>query len=108
MIFSRWNPHAGGYDYFDSPGGEALNDDLAVPSLPPATKLGVPSTSCGRPIPAGASHVGSGELAVGLVATPSDGSSALGDLFDGIPTWGWALGGAAAGSLITYLLTRRR
>jgi hypothetical protein len=71
ITYSRWEPSGGYYDYFEADERPGINDDLPVPSLPPATEIGVPSTECGRPLPAGAVHVGAGEWAVGLMAFPA-------------------------------------
>lgn len=68
MIYSEWKPDTGGYDYYETTGTQNINDDLPTPDLPAATKIGVPSIEAGRPIPAGARLVGSGDVAVGLVA----------------------------------------
>ena len=69
MIFSRWRPDTGGYDYLDSPSTRyGLGDDLPVPRLTNTTNLGVASTDIGRPIPSDAKLVGSGPLARGMVA----------------------------------------
>ncbi len=69
MIFSRWRPDTGGYDYFDSPSTRyGLGDDLPVPRLTNTTELGVASTDIGRPIPGDAVLVGSGPIARGMVA----------------------------------------
>jgi hypothetical protein len=72
MIFSRWRPDTGGYDYFDSPSTRfGLGDDLPVPRLSNTTELGVASTDVGRPLPADAVHVGSGPIARGMIAPMS-------------------------------------
>lgn len=69
MIFSRWRPDTGGYDYLDSPSTRfGLGDDLPVPRLPKTSPLGTASTDIGRPIPDDAKVVGSGPLARGMVA----------------------------------------
>ena len=69
MIFSRWRPDTGGYDYFDSPSTRyGLGDDLPVPRLSNTTELGVASTNIGRAIPGDAQLIGSGPLARGMVA----------------------------------------
>lgn len=69
MIFSRWRPDTGGYDYFDSPSTRyGLGDDLPVPKLAKTSKLGVASTDIGRAIPVDGKLVGSGPLARGMVA----------------------------------------
>lgn len=72
MIFSRWKPDTGGYDYFDSPSTRyGLGDDLPVPRFPTIRALGMDigcSTDIGRPLPLDAQPMGSGELARGMVA----------------------------------------
>lgn len=67
MIYSRWRPDTGGYDYFQTSDRWGLGDDLPTPRLR-AGKLGVASTSAGRPIPRGARRIGSGPLAKGVIA----------------------------------------
>jgi len=102
LIYSRWRPDDGGYDYFVTSDAPNINDDLPSPALPVATKIGVPSIEAGRLIPQGASPAGHGELAVGVVA-PVDPSrivrrvrSLAGiDVFS-TPVMPWILGGAAA------------
>jgi len=84
MIYSKWRPAHGGYDYyqgndFDIP----LANDLPTPVLPSGTDIGVASIDSGRPIPSGAKRVGSGELAKGLIA-PAE-RSALQGLTTTIP-----------------------
>lgn len=71
MIYSRWRPDFGGYDYFEAGPEYNLNDDLPTPELDVIGDVGAPSVEAGRPIPAGARYVGEGDLAVGLVA-PTD------------------------------------
>jgi hypothetical protein len=69
MIFSRWRPDTGGYDYFDSPSTRyGLGDDLPVPRLPATSPLGVASTDIGRAIPVDGKLIGSGPIARGMVA----------------------------------------
>lgn len=69
MIYSKWKPSVGGYDYFDVPSMQfGLGDDLPTPKHVSETKLGIPSTEAGRAIPSGARRVGSGPLAKGLIA----------------------------------------
>lgn len=81
MIFSRWQPTTGGYDYYDSPSTRfGLGDDLPVPRFQTMKALGLTigcSTDIGRDLPAGATKVGSGPLARGMVA-PMDLSSIKG------------------------------
>lgn len=72
MIFSRWQPTTGGYDYYDSPSTRfGLGDDLPVPRFQTMNVLGLKigcSTDIGRPVPADAVKMGSGTLARGMVA----------------------------------------
>lgn len=69
MIFSRWRPDSGGYDYFDSPSTRyGLGNDLPVPRLSQPTALGACSTDIGRAIPSDAVAIGSGPIARGMVA----------------------------------------
>ncbi len=72
MIFSRWQPTTGGYDYYDSQSTRfGLGDDLPVPRFQTMKALGLSigcSTDIGRSLPAGATKVGSGPLARGMVA----------------------------------------
>jgi hypothetical protein len=66
VIYSRWDPSGGYYDYFEGDERPGINDDLPEPNLPRGTEIGVPSTDCGRPVPDGAAYLGSGEWAVGI------------------------------------------
>ncbi len=69
MIFSRWRPDTGGYDYLDSPSTRfGLGDDLPVPRLPRTSPLGTASTDIGRPVPDDAKVMGSGPIARGMIA----------------------------------------
>lgn len=82
MIFSRWQPDTGGYDYFDSPSTRiGLGDDLPVPSFKTMRALGLNigcSTDIGRPLPADATKVGSGPLPRGMVSPMNKISGVLG------------------------------
>ncbi len=72
MIYSRFRPDKGGYDYFESPERFGLGDDLPTPSLPGGTAIGVPSVTAGRvPPKAGLRAVGSGKEARGMIM-PTD------------------------------------
>ena len=69
MIYSRWRPDTGGYDYFESPGTRfGLGDDLPVPRLTRVSERGACSTDVGRAIPSDARPIGSGPIARGMVA----------------------------------------
>jgi len=106
IIWSRWDPSAGLYDYFETEDRPGINDDLPVPRLPAATELGVPSTEAGRALPSGAVHIGSGEFLVGLAATPAgvDKLSAVPSLSE---LDGWSLViGAVSGVFVGWVLWR--
>ena len=87
MIYSRWRPDTGGYDYFETAERYGLADDLPTPPLIGAGPIGISSLKCGRPIPPGARGVGSGRFAKGVIAPVSraglSGTGALG----AIPGW---------------------
>ena len=114
MIYSRWRPDTGGYDYLEAPGTQNINDDLPTPDLPAATKIGVPSIEAGRPIPAGAQIVGEGDVAVGLVA-PVDESriirrtrSLAGLDVTSSSAVLWFAAGAAGAALLWYVAKKKR
>lgn len=67
MIYSRWRPDRGGYDYFESAERAGLGDDMAVPDMPMGTSIGVASTDIGRSPGASVRAVGSGAEARGSV-----------------------------------------
>lgn len=68
MIYSRWQPDRGGYLVFEDDGRLGMGDDVPIPSLPPATRFGVPSVEAGRPVPSGAELVGESDKPHGMVA----------------------------------------
>lgn len=107
IVYSRWDPSGGYYDYFEADQSPGINDDLPIPNLPPATELGVPSTECGRPLPAGAVHVGSGLWAEGLMAVPA-GVEQLGQssTLAGASTSWLILGAGAVGLGVGMLISR--
>ncbi len=107
MIFSRWRPDTGGYDYFDSPSTRyGLGDDLPVPRLAQPSAIGVPSTDIGRALPADAKLIGSGPLPRGMIA-PMD-RSGLSGVVD-FSSAGVQLGIAvAAGVGLGYLIAKVR
>jgi hypothetical protein len=105
MVFSRWRPDRGGYDYFETGTKHGLGDDLPVPQLPAGTALGVASIEAGRALPAGAKHVGSGAQARGSVVPLSRaglGSVALGMLSS------TTVGALAVGLLVGWLAWGRK
>ena len=71
MIYSRWRPDTGGYDYFETAERYGLADDLPAPSIGGMSPIGISSLKCGRPIPTGARSVGSGRFAKGVIAPVS-------------------------------------
>mgnify|MGYP001579137166 CR=1 FL=1 len=95
MIYSRWRPDTGGYDYFESSERYALADDLPTPPLGGSSPIGVSSLKCGRPIPMGAAAAGSGRFAKGVIA-PLSRAGLSGDGIMGMPRWASYLGIGAA------------
>ncbi len=106
MIYSCFDQPSGLYRYFEVDEQIPLNGDLPVPKWPAKvkTKIGVPGTLAGRPLPKSAKYVGTGWTARGIVAS-CDAGAGLGDLFDTSmwPTWWPYAGGALAGALVFYL-----
>ena len=106
MIYSVHNPVSGAFEYFEAPPDVAINDDLPTPrwGRDVKTKLGVPSSMAGRPLPAGAQPRGSGPQPVGLMSSGQQGlwvgtkkgslPSGLG-LFDAGSRWPVMFAGAA-------------
>lgn len=98
MIYSRWRPDTGGYDYFETSERYGLSDDLPVPRLGGGSAIGVPSVDAGRQIPAGARFIGSGKFAKGVIAPVSRaGLSGTGDLASNAA---WVLAALAAAWLL--------
>lgn len=108
LTYSRWDPSSGHYDYFETQVRPGLNDDMPVPKMPKSTELGVPSVECGRPMPKGATHTGSGEIPIGFITPPAGVDRLAGDPVPNARTWmvvGTTLFLGAAGG---YLLGRWR
>lgn len=103
MIYSRWRPDSGGYDYFLSAERYGIGDDLPTPVLS-AGKMGVASTSSGRPIPPGSRYIGTGPLARGVIA-PMDTS---GLSMAGVTLSIGGFGMLAVGVLVGYWLGKRK
>lgn len=105
MIYSKWKPSTGGYDYFQAPDADIpLGDDLPIPSLPSSGPIGIASTDAGRPLPAGARLIGSGPQARGLI-TPLGVRGGLGALTEIVPGTYWAM---AAGVFLGWLVFTKR
>jgi len=85
MIYSRWRPAKGGYDYFEASGEIPLGNDLPIPKLSGGTAIGVPSINVGRDMPAGARFIGTGPLARGMVA-PTVSRMSLSGIVDSVPS----------------------
>lgn len=95
MIWSRWRPDRGGYDYFESADRYGLGDDLPTPRLSGGTEIGVPSTEIGRRAPSPMRRVGSGDTARGsLLPMSRAGLHGVGAIL-GLPSVWTALGAAA-------------
>lgn len=75
MIYSRWRPETGVYDYYEVSGGIPLGNDLPTPKVGGGTSIGVASVDIGRRMPMGARHVGSGSTPRGMVTSVSAASS---------------------------------
>lgn len=104
MIYSRWRPSKGGYDYFDAPDRDVpLGNDLPTPILPRGTDIGVASTDAGRPLPPGSKFAGSGAEAIGLIAPLR--TNALSGLTDMIPPTYLAM---AAGVFFGWLVFKKK
>lgn len=103
MIYSRWRPDVGGYDYFESAERRGLGDDLPVPALPEGTAIGVASTDIGRAPPSALRPVGSGPVARGSVL-PLSRAGLSGGPFTALSAAPWwvtaALAGVAAGVVV--------
>ena len=109
MMYSRWRPDVGGYDYFESASRVGLGDDLPVPRLSGGTEIGIASTDIGRPAPSGLQRVGSGPTARGSILPISrDGLSGLGGVMDAVPLWA-AVGVFGIGiAAVVWTMRKRR
>jgi hypothetical protein len=111
LVYSRWRPDIGGFEYFQTADQHNINDDLPTPELLPPTKIGVPSMEAGRSLPPGARKVGEGPLARGLIAPVDENrivrrTRSLAGVEDpGSMTWAIVLGAGAA--LAVWLVVRR-
>lgn len=69
MRFSVFNDALGLYDVFDDGVPKPINSDMPTPSLPREVNgIGVPAIQAGRPVGAGARHVGQSWHPVGSIS----------------------------------------
>lgn len=108
MIYSRWRPDKGGYDYFETSERYGLGDDLPVPTLTGGTGIGVPSVTAGRMPPAGALRlVGSGKYARGMIMpTSREGLEGAGAI--ALPSVWVMLGASAAAGIALGVFLKRK
>jgi len=109
VIYSCFNAHGGGYDYFDDGAGFPVNGDLPVPTLPaPAGTIGVPSIHAGRPLPANAKPAGKGLYARGILVECGLPGALSGDASGDTwpPAWKWAVAIGLAGAVIWAAQTK--
>ena len=95
MIYSVWQPDTGTYEYWSAPNRVGLGDDLPTPVLPTINGIAASSTLAGRPIPAGAVRVGSGQVPIGAIA-PMNRSGLSGTVGEVDPLVQWGLVAVAA------------
>ena len=75
MIYSKWRPSDGKYEYFEDSSQIGLGDDMPVPSVPMmGSPIGVASVVLGRKPTGGFRRVGEGEAAIGAVMPTVSGS----------------------------------
>jgi hypothetical protein len=108
VIYSRWRPDKGGYDYFESGERFGLGDDLPTPTLTGGTVIGVSSITAGRlPKNGSLTPAGSGAWAKGMIMpTSKDGLQGLG-VFSNFSTGAIAFMAAAVGFLVCHLWKER-
>lgn len=109
MIYSRWKPDTGGFDYFEASERYGMGDDLPVPKLSGGSSIGVTSIGAGRlPKKGELRFIGSGQVARGsIMPTSREGLSGLGFL-DTVSSWTALLLGVVAGLVGSQLIERRR
>jgi hypothetical protein len=68
MIYSRWRPSDGKYEYFETPEKFGLGDDMPVPNVPlTASPIGISSVIVGRKPSGPIRRVGEGEAPIGAI-----------------------------------------
>ena len=110
MMYSRWRPDTGGYDYFQGSERFGLGDDLPVPKLPGGTEIGVASTDIGRRPGAALQPMGSGPTARGSIL-PLSRQGLSGGLFDAmraVPWWAIPVVGAVTVGAVVLLWPKKR
>lgn len=112
MIYSCFDAPTGLYKYFQDDVAQALNGDLPVPKFTDAehTKAGIPAVVAARPFPRGATYVGTGWAAKGMIVKCPGGAMSMGDVFDTStwPAWWPYAAGAGAGILAFFLIRGSR
>lgn len=84
MIYSVWNPGALNYDYFED-NTKAASINAPAPKHLVSRTLGSSVEQASWPLPANVRAVGSGDHAIGRVASRGSGGSSLGDLMPSDP-----------------------
>lgn len=76
MKYSVHNPMRGGFDYYEGPDVTPINDDQPTPVFGASirTKLGIPASLAGRPLPPDAVLRGHGATAHGAVSSGTRGT----------------------------------
>lgn len=68
MIYSKWRPVDGKYDYYEAGGAIGLGDDMPLPPSPiMRSPIGVASVAIGRTPKGMRKHVGIGEMPLGSI-----------------------------------------
>jgi len=104
MLYSRWRPDTGGYDYFETAERFGLADDLPVPSGSGGSEIGLPLTEAGRTPRGEMRPAGSGPFAKGMILPLS--RSGLGDTSISVSFSGFVM--LAAGAVLGYWFANRK
>ena len=88
MKYSVHNPMQGGFDYYEGPDVTAINNDQPTPVFDSSirTKLGIPASLAGRPLPTDAVLKGHGPTAQGSVSSGMRGTWGSSTRGGGIPS----------------------
>lgn len=103
MIYSRFRPDSGLYDYFQSPERVGLGDDLSVPRLSSESPIGVASTDIGRSAPGPLTFLGQGHYGRGQIL-PLARLGLSGALLPSFPPFIWL----GLGVLVGWWVAKRR